>query len=330
MAKLTGNNGIGGVRTPALGPGYRISMWRGIPRIVATSQKKKQLSKRQLETMTEFRQLANAAKAATPQDIEAAMRMSKGSQYLWRDLIFMANAGRLFHFMLPDGRKVFSMAARTNISDVLEAISQTPGAILIRAENWWDVIMPGPPGTVLTMPDEGAIPRWLGGGADGGGGVMFSGAPQGQHNANNAFKGMAFQAGANIQIEALQLFQNENNPSDYRGQVWGWTGSTLGPLLAQTPVISWSAPSWQRPVAVLNQPVIVNKDDWFAISWNRIDNNGTTPLRIVGNADWYDGIPIVSLPVSFEAATITPTPGMSLSLSANRWATYAVARILKF
>lgn len=328
MAKFRAKAGIGGNRTPALGPGYRVSEWRGVQRIYATQvAKKKKLSARQLEAMKEFRQLSNAAKAITPADYEAALRMSRGSQYLWRDLVFMALSGRLFHFSTDDGQKWFSMAARTNVSDILEAISQIPGSILVRGANWWDFIPPGNPGDVLSIPDGGGLPIWQEGGGTGGLSQMF-GIPSGQDNTGNATKGLVFKPAVPVQFNGLQLWQNENAASTYVGKIWEYTGLTFGPLVAQTSPVPWSLPNFSRPYAALASPVVLNAGTSYAVTWTRTDANNNTPIRTVNQSNTPTGFPILEDTFGIAATNNNPQPGDSLFTISNRAIISAVIKLI--
>lgn len=85
-----------------------------------------------------------------------------------RDLLVMALYGRGWYISTLDGRKLISMAARNSISEVLDAIAQTPGSVMFRGEDWWSPLDPGTEGFVLTMGADGH-PAWAPGGGGGGG-----------------------------------------------------------------------------------------------------------------------------------------------------------------
>lgn len=149
------------MRTQALGPGYRIADWRGIPRIFSLKHKgTKKLSSRQRETMRDFGQLARIHLWVTGREYQMARRLSAGTQFLPRDLLMMAYSGNLWRFQGPDGQWWYSMAARTTTSDFIDVITSLPGAMLYRGPGWWEVILPGEEGQVLTNHGPDAAPTW--------------------------------------------------------------------------------------------------------------------------------------------------------------------------
>jgi hypothetical protein len=161
MAKLLHPAGVGGMRTQALGPAYRIADWRGIPRIFSLKHKgTKKLSSRQRETMRDFGQLARIHLWVTGREYQMARRLSAGTQFLPRDLLMMAYSGNLWRFQGPDGQWWYSMAARTTTSDFIDVITSLPGAMLYRGPGWWEVILPGNDGEVLTSHGADAAPTW--------------------------------------------------------------------------------------------------------------------------------------------------------------------------
>lgn len=48
----------------------------------------------------------------------------------------------------------------TAVSEALDAISQTPGTILVRTAQGWIAIQPGPEGYVLTSTGPDSPPEW--------------------------------------------------------------------------------------------------------------------------------------------------------------------------
>jgi hypothetical protein len=79
---------------------------------------------------------------------------------LWlqpRDIWTAAVAGRLWYFELEDGKKLFPMAARVSMSQSLDILSQEPGSILVRGNEFWLGLTPGTVGHVLTVLSPGVI-----------------------------------------------------------------------------------------------------------------------------------------------------------------------------
>lgn len=68
------------------------------------------------------------------------MNARQGTPILPRDAMFRQMFGRLSMFTLPDGRRIYPMVARVEVSECLDTLSQTPGDILIRLEEGWGAI----------------------------------------------------------------------------------------------------------------------------------------------------------------------------------------------
>lgn len=91
-----------------------------------------------VEQMEWFRQAQWATKYIDPQIMTTFAQATKGTPLLPRDLATMMFAGRMFYFIFPDGRKMFSVQAKTDVSTSLDAIGQTPGMTLIRGPVYWE------------------------------------------------------------------------------------------------------------------------------------------------------------------------------------------------
>lgn len=87
-----------------------------------------------------FREAQQSAKYWDPRNIIEVSEWREGTPILPRDLQVMMMYNRLFVIVLPNGTKVYSMAARQDVSDSLDAISPEVGTILYRADEGWRVI----------------------------------------------------------------------------------------------------------------------------------------------------------------------------------------------
>lgn len=113
-----------------------------------------------------FRQAQWATKFMPAEMYWKVAQAVQGSPLLPRDILTMMMAGRLLAFTGPDGTTIWSRQVLSDVSDALDAITNSPGAMLIRGEDGWIALMPGAAGDVLKIPDEGGAPAWL---PDGGG-----------------------------------------------------------------------------------------------------------------------------------------------------------------
>lgn len=98
----------------------------------------KTLSPKTKEQMEWFRQAQWATKYMDPKMLVIFSEATKGTPLLPRDMATMMFAGRLFSFIFPDGRKVYSVQVLKDVSESLDVISQTPGDQLIRGDTYWE------------------------------------------------------------------------------------------------------------------------------------------------------------------------------------------------
>lgn len=91
--------------------------------------------------------------------LEQYQAQAKGLWLQPRDIFTAALAGRLFYLVSPDGRKIFSTAARYDMSESLDVLAQAPGSLLTRGLEFWQAVPPGLPGQVLIFGNQG-LPVW--------------------------------------------------------------------------------------------------------------------------------------------------------------------------
>lgn len=111
---------------------------------------------------------------ACDQDAAASRRWSAGTMYLPRDILMMAMTGTWLEIVDTDGQRWWSSRqVATEVQAMLDQITQTPGALIVRGATDWIAIVPqaGDDGKVLTSRGPGQIPFFATPG--GGGGASF-------------------------------------------------------------------------------------------------------------------------------------------------------------
>lgn len=84
-----------------------------------------------------------------------ARELADETKLLPRDLLMISLFGRVGTVINPDGRKVYSMAALQDVSDLLDAIIQIPGAIIFRGPERWQGLTIGEEGqSLVVLPDD--------------------------------------------------------------------------------------------------------------------------------------------------------------------------------
>lgn len=316
MAKLKNLGAAGGNRRPAVARTYVIDEWRGVIRVRRKTQKHpKPKSDRHLDAIETFRQLAEASKRITPEEYEFAVTASKKTQYLWRDLVFMALSGRLLWFTDQDGNRIMSLPSRATMSESLDALGTQEYGLLIRAPDFWDVLTPGDLGFVLISGGPGQAPTW-GPLPSAGGGKCFATVGRGSIGSTNAAtKGNVVWPYLDINIQSLSVRAGWISGAAYDVRIFEWTGTQLGALLAQS--ASYVAPASATQIVhfPLPAPVPVAAGVPVAMMCTRTSSSGTTNCRLTYTEDEIEGWPASQNTVSFGLTDNDPQPGDTPSLA---------------
>lgn len=162
---------LSGYRHPSNRGRLIVDTWRGKLRVRSWPRKATAEERSKAADQHEwFRQANTLAKYAAPQDQLIARALSEGTPLMPRDLFLAAMAGRFIQQVEIDGQRYYSMAARQDVSELLDILGYQPGAMLLRQPEGWEVILPGPDGYLLTSEGVDQPPRWLPPPAGGGGG----------------------------------------------------------------------------------------------------------------------------------------------------------------
>jgi hypothetical protein len=92
----------------------------------------------QRESEEFFRQCQMAARYIAPTIMADFIDARKGTPILPRDILTAMLAQTLIAPILDDGRKLYPMAYKTQVSDALDAITQTEGQTLVRGPEFWE------------------------------------------------------------------------------------------------------------------------------------------------------------------------------------------------
>lgn len=145
-------------RRPSLRGTLCFDLFRGVER--ARAWRGKQPSNRSAaakERQDFFRQANMAAKWWSPFLQVQILEAIDGTPFLPRDLPVMIAYGRFASLTLDDGRQIFSMAQRNDISQSLDILAQLPGSMLYRGTDYWEGLNIGAPGQHLQISPSGLI-----------------------------------------------------------------------------------------------------------------------------------------------------------------------------
>lgn len=138
----------------------RIQSW---PRPMSRAQIEKRSYRHEI-----FRAIQRAFALLTPAEHEQWRRMAMPGPFLPRDFYTQHAYGRLWALELDGHGTIYTRAALTDVTRALDIISQTPGSILFRGNDFWTYIPPGQPGQVLASGGADQPPFWSDGGGGGG------------------------------------------------------------------------------------------------------------------------------------------------------------------
>lgn len=113
----------------------------------------------QQQAQDDFRAACVIVKNMDPLFQIMAAEVAKTGALLPRDILMMSLYGRLGYIQMPDGRKLFSVAAYQDVSLLLDAIAQVPGDLLLRGDSFWERLPKGSIGDNLVIAPDGSI-QW--------------------------------------------------------------------------------------------------------------------------------------------------------------------------
>lgn len=114
-----------------------------------------------LAQRAEFTRMVRAQQSMMSEDIVGAMGLARGSLFMWRDILNRSLVGRFIDFDPVD---------YMTPQEILDAITDHVGAMLLRTEAGWIGLEPGADGQVATIDPTTHLPAW----ADAVSGINFT------------------------------------------------------------------------------------------------------------------------------------------------------------
>lgn len=130
---------------------------KGVPRLRAWPRKKSEADKAKTAPQREWFFQAQWLTKFIPATQQAvALECTAGTPLMPRDILTMAMSGRLFSFIDQFGEEHYPVAARTDVQQALDLLSNRLGAVLFRSPSGWQGVNPPPGGlAALFCDDEG-------------------------------------------------------------------------------------------------------------------------------------------------------------------------------
>lgn len=133
-----------------------IDTFRGQLRARAWPRKRgKPKSAKTQQHVERFVAVSRALKFGHPDEHAAAIKATKGTPLYTRDLLTMIAYNRAWYLEFQDGRTLYTVAMRQDVSDSLDVLSQRDGDILVRIDGLWRGVPQNQSGAnLLSGPDD--------------------------------------------------------------------------------------------------------------------------------------------------------------------------------
>lgn len=126
-------------RLPTLRGSLMVDVVNGKVRIRAWPKKRgKPKNPHTIEQAEWFRQAQLATKYISPEQYRMWTEARAGTPILPRDVMTSMFSQRLVAIHMPNGKVLYPMKLKAEVSQALDTISQTPGAMLVRGEEFWE------------------------------------------------------------------------------------------------------------------------------------------------------------------------------------------------
>lgn len=265
----------------------------------------------------------------------AAEEGSKGTPWLPRDILVAAMYGTLVTVVTRDGR-TFGGArlVAADIQALLNQITDTPGAILVRGEDSWIGLGPGTATQVLTAFGSGLIPQWADNVQPNVGGytpAMINQAWAAANAENFCCQATQVQPSADIDVAAVYVGIVGTAGLTMKAFIGDMTtniaSGVIGTRVTQGPTIAaFQEPNWYGYVRLpLTAPITLAAGSIYTVGATRQDGTAFTKLPIyqTGNNLAVLPAPVFTLQ-SLELASLNPAPGAGMTFKANRYNPFAI------
>lgn len=216
--------------------------------------------------------LANKSVAqASAADHAAAIEYSAGLPFNPKDLLMMGVMGTLVTFTTRSGQTYVSeRLSQTSIEQLLDSITSTPGALLVRSADMWVYLPPGAGDQSLQIDPDTGYPYWNDQAGGSGGAYPMMGTTQLQtYNSlgGNYISVVPLIAPAGAAIDKIGIMGGDDLPSAswavgiYDDNAYS-PNNLLGQSAAQTGITKGSP-----AIAALSTTVNVVRGDLYWLAW---------------------------------------------------------------
>lgn len=304
-----------------IGPSFRGKLYEyesNGRRIIASWPKPrgKPVSEKQALSQKAFKEVAEAVKR-TAAEIQNFHRLAAaGTPMLPRDTLFAALYGNGPAIKLYDGRIIKPMANKYLASTVLDAIGWAKGDLLYRGPDQWEVLPLGKPGYVLTLPNDGGVPRWAPPTSGGSYGRILNGGLRGNTSSSFSTNGVAFTTKEDFVIEEVRFIPAAHIAASGRFIISIMpSASTLGTIVVDEVVDMSGAVAGSLFTHKLNLPFKISAHQRAFIGFIFTAGTSTTRQTFVnGGSQFYN---LITETVSGYRLAAAAAAGSLLSVSSD-------------
>lgn len=226
-----------------------------------------------------------------------AVNFSQGTPFLPRDILMKAAYGTLVEANFKDGRTLRSAReVATNAQILLDQITTTPGAMLLRTADEWVGLDPGDASYVLTSNGPQALPKWLpasGGGGGGSLGSVYNAATgtafsSSQHN----WKGTILHPLLPLQITAIIYNTTATVTRTLQGELWSYAAGKLVERASKLPPLNVPVGDNVYAAVTLASPITITPDAPLMLLLANEQATATDPVQPTSPSSWTAGIPM--------------------------------------
>lgn len=226
---------------------------------------------RRAKSRADFTNAVRLVKKQTGEEVAMAYEVTRGIQFVPRDLLMKAVYGTLLEITDTSGKTWMGVrVAQQEIETLLNSISSIPGSMLLRDADEWVALLPGTAGQVLSIDAGTLMPYWSSSG--GGGGSAIPGLiTSGQLGYEQSFSAdyisvVPIVATADANISSIGLVMNNANATaQWVVGLYDDVGGRAHNLLSQSATqTGWDAGAIAQAPLAAAQSLVAGNVYWLA------------------------------------------------------------------
>lgn len=292
---------------------------------------------KQLLNIGQFKQVVAWSKNPLAEDYQNCLTWSKGTTLLPRDIYEKQCYGLLIRAYVQGGGVIYgAREVNEQIQTLLDAISSTPGSILVRNAAQWVALDAGPQNDVLTSNGPNLQPTWApvpsGPQQPGGITALLNTANNGSDDNGYCGMGNSFHAQQNLTIFAISFLVGANTNYSYNACICklniGFASATITDVIQAPQLLTATQANNTWVTWILDTPYTVLAQEYFGAMIIRNDGSGTTSCHAQKQSS---GLANIGLPVfpqySIRSKSLTPAIGDSLDTGGGQPPVYTMTML---